>query len=524
MPEEEKGSWFGNLIGNQIGGTAEVIVSFIYDSAFNLLLYIQTNIRGTIDTLIYKPLTTVFEGLLIRFEGSGIIDANDRKVLESYKQAPEPLRTIFIFAIAFYFIFAELKTTLEASLGTLRQTLNKKASPNPPDAMAVVGAMFRKPALTGEVREAMQRGGYDERDIDLMVYAQMAAYPLELIRSIYYREGKGQDWAVEKIAELGYTPDRITEIMSTWPVIPSPSDIAHFVAREAFEPESIALMGLLEEFPEEMVQWGKKQGFDEYWMQKVWISHWQQPSLLMGFEMFHRRVIDRTELEFLFKTVEIPPYWRSKLIAISYTPLTRVDVRRMYQDGAIDESIMYSSYLDHGYSPENAELMSNWTILYTKRSDINTAKRAILAAYKDRTIKRDKAKELLIRNEVKEDDAEYQLTLADYTIEKELDEGKIKLIALKYKELIIDGAQARSQLNGLNLPSVQTEFLLDKWSVEKEAKEALPSKTDLHKFLLQKIILEPVYRDQMTQLGFRDEKINWYLALANKKKGLGGNE
>ncbi|GAI84798.1 unnamed protein product, partial [marine sediment metagenome] len=75
--------------------------------------------------------------------------------------------------------------------------------------------------------------------------------------------------------ELGYTDTRIKEIIQAWSIIPGPADILHMVAKEAFEPDAVKLMGLEDEFPTEQVSWLAKQGLSEFWAMKYWASHWE---------------------------------------------------------------------------------------------------------------------------------------------------------------------------------------------------------------------------------------------------------
>ncbi|GAH07018.1 unnamed protein product, partial [marine sediment metagenome] len=42
--------------------------------------------------------------------------------------------------------------------------------------------------------------------------------------------------------------------------------------------------------------------------------------------------------------------------------LTRVDIRRMYKIGVITRAEVYESYLQHGYTDENAKRMTEFTV------------------------------------------------------------------------------------------------------------------------------------------------------------------
>ncbi|GAH80856.1 unnamed protein product, partial [marine sediment metagenome] len=87
------------------------------------------------------------------------------------------------------------------------------------------------------------------------------------------------------------------------------------------------------------------------------------------FQAYQRRFITEGDLKVFMKTIEIPPYLRDVMLNVAYRPLTRVDVRRMYDDGILDINQVYAAYLDHGYSPDNATLMTQWTIRYAEPNE-----------------------------------------------------------------------------------------------------------------------------------------------------------
>ena len=94
----------------------------------------------------------------------------------------------------------------------------------------------------------------------------------------------------------------------------------------------------------------------------------------MGFEMFHRGVIDSDTLQLLFQAQDILPFFREPLTDIAYRPYTRVDIRRMHKFGVLSENNLVESrgnkyellvaYEDLGFSPDKAQTMVDFTIAY----------------------------------------------------------------------------------------------------------------------------------------------------------------
>jgi hypothetical protein len=119
--------------------------------------------------------------------------------------------------------------------------------------------------------------------------------------------------------------------------IPPVADIITMAVREAFTPEIAARFGQYQDLPPDFVQWVGKKGLSREWAERYWAAHWSLPSPQQGFEMLHRNIISKEELQLLLRALDIMPFWRDKLIQSAYEPLTRIDTRRMYQLGVLNE-------------------------------------------------------------------------------------------------------------------------------------------------------------------------------------------
>jgi hypothetical protein len=105
------------------------------------------------------------------------------------------------------------------------------------------------------------------------------------------------------------------------------------------------------------------------WAKRYWRAHWNLPSPMQGYEMLHRLRPNRSDVPFtdkdldtLLRISDYPKFFRERLKAISYQPYTRVDVRRMYQAGVLNEQDVYEAYLDLGYDEEHARNLTQFTI------------------------------------------------------------------------------------------------------------------------------------------------------------------
>lgn len=486
------------------------------------LSLIKPGVREVYDTAeeILSGFEEVTFGTLMEiFLRNKMVDEDDIEQLKKLKNLPFPLEQISFLLTVLIMAKNYLEIKSYSLSGTYRQELNRAHSPEPPRPEEVMQAAFVAPELTAQVRDAMRRGGLSEEDIDLLFLGAYRRYDENMIRELFLRGVLDEKGMYMRMRELGYTDERTKEIVQSWSLIPGPTDLLHMVAKEAFEPDMIEHYGYADEFPEEQVQWLQKQGLSREWALKYWYAHWETPSIQQGFEMLHRGVIDRKELDDLFRTIEIPPFWREKLTQVAYMPYTRVDTRRMHELGVLGDEELVTAYLDQGYPEEKAVKMAEFTIRYNQENDKDLTKSQIMSGYKDKLITKQDAIDLLVQIDYSSDQAEYMLALEDYAEWKEYQDDMIDIIKEKFQGNLITDWEARSRLNALNLPGAKVDTLLEKWRVRQISNTKLPSKSDLDKFKKYGVIDEDNYRIEMQRLGYSNVYIEWYLNLSKKTKG-----
>lgn len=294
--------------------------------------------------------------------------------------------------------------------------------------------------------------------------------------------------------------------------IPPVADIITMAVREAFSPEIAAAFGQYEDFPPEFAEWAGKKGLSKEWSERYWAAHWSLPSAQQGFQMLHRGVITDAELHLLLRAADVMPFWRDKLIKIAYRPLTRVDVRRMYRVGVLDEKEVYESYLDQGYADKNAERMAEFTVRQTLATLSKFTSGDIIKAFSSRMINRGEAMSLLRDIGIRSEDASYIISTAEYKRIWAFTDDQIAGIRNLYKRRIYDENQARDKLARLNLPSDQIDVLMEQWYFEKvEELDATWTTAQTIKFLKRKLISPERAERELTLIGYDKEHIDVYM-------------
>jgi len=174
----------------------------------------------------------------------------------------------------------------------------------------------------------------------------------------------------DDLKDQGWSDDRIEALKFVTLFYPSPQDLITWQAREVFEPTMIARYGLDDEFEAIEKEPFYKAGMTDEQIRNYWRAHWEHASWMQVVEMLRRGQLTESEVRDWFRLVEIPPFWRDKLIAISREVPTRVDVRRFWDMRTIDEARLREIYTWQGYYGKDLDDYVLWTKVYVAFPDL----------------------------------------------------------------------------------------------------------------------------------------------------------
>jgi hypothetical protein len=347
-------------------------------------------------------------------------------------------------------------------------------------------AHFRGDITEIELEEIANKNGIDKDFLNILVTANRKLIDIADIRTIYHRANKSDEWVNDKLEKLGYSDEAISDIKEIFPFFPSVGDLVRFSVREVYYPDYVTKYGLDDEYPSEYENEAKKAGLPPEQAKNYWRAHWELPSILQGYEMLHRGVISPEELGDLFKAVDIMPYWRSRLEAISYRVLSRVDVRRMFDVGVLDEAGVYEAYQHLGYNDDDAQKMTDFTIKFYLQKEKDLTKTDL-------------------------EKTDYKEALAQ---KKEI----LKLVEGQYKTGTISENDVINLLGAEGFETSEVDYHLLKWKPATKIKTSKPEKGDLKKWCLKKIVSRETFIEEMRGLGFADKYINYYLKELGKRE------
>jgi len=244
----------------------------------------------------------------------------------------------------------------------------------------------------------------------------------------------------------GYRDEDVSALRALRQLIPGSTDLIRMGVREVFTPEIAEAFGQFDEFPArfgelmELVGYGLRPtgqvagggpGGGHTWAEAFWAEHWDLPSVTQAFEFYHREVtlpdgstFDEAELMTLLRALDVMPNWRDPLRQIAYNVITRVDIRRLYQDGIVEEDEVERTYRHMGYSPEDAKKITAMVKIRYPRGGKDEADdlrqltlTRVKEAYFRRLIDRDEAFDKLVELDHPEEDAELVLSIWDFDLE-----------------------------------------------------------------------------------------------------------
>ena len=272
----------------------------------------------------------------------------------------------------------------------------------------------------------------------------------------------------DDLKDLGWSDERIEAWKFISEIIPGVPDLVRMAVREAFTPEIAEKFGQYQDYPAAVTEWGKKQGLSEDWLKRYWAAHWDLPSPSQGFEMLHRGIIDEPTLVMLLRALDVMPYWRDKLTAISWNVPTRVDIRRFYAMKVIDDARLRELYTAFGYHGVDLDNIVEYTKKSTKSDQTaegkELTKAEIYKGVKQGRITRGEAAELLV-------DLDYDIVTAGLLLdinipldeeEKVVTERELTKadIISGLKAAIITEVEARALLLELRYSPENADFLL----------------------------------------------------------------
>jgi len=293
----------------------------------------------------------------------------------------------------------------------------------------------------------------------------------------------------------------------------------------------------------QMCVWAILSGVPPEILKMYWGAHWELPSLTAGYEMLHRlrpelvnfkaedykkMGLDPERLKFtlddlklLLRAQDVMPFWRDKLVAISYHLPTRVDLRRMLRDGIITEEEAHKYYMMLGYTDKDAWNLVKLAKTMYKEENKDLTRSLIMKAYILKEIDRNQAKNMLKEIGYSEEDAEFLLRIQDIENEQQELDYHVDALVRQFIHNVIDEATLSKRLDELGLKASRRDYIIQLARLEKLKRVRLPSISTLKRWYIKGFINKNGVRKYLEGLGYDELAIRNYLKEFDQAKGGG---
>ena len=310
--------------------------------------------------------------------------------------------------------------------------------------------------------------------------------------------------------------------------------------REVFTDDKETLEALRAEFPDEIVEYAKKAGMDKDVLMWYWMSHWELPSSSQVYEMLHRlhpdvlkvrgkayesMGLDVSKLQTTLDTVktylkqaDYDMRWRDRLVAISYAPLTRVDLRRIYELGLIDEEELLARLMEVGYTKEDALKMVEFYKTYKMSAEKDLTRTQILDLMRIGEITEEECKKMLMDIGYDDVEADFIIALEKYKIAEEELKDQIDVYKYMFEEGLIDEKTFTAKLDELGIRATRRDKIVMSAVRSRNRRIRLPTKEDILKWYANKQITEERARELLSRINIPEEFHDLYLGKKEEKR------
>jgi hypothetical protein len=379
---------------------------------------------------------------------------------------------------------------------------------------ATISAMLQRNIIDdNQYNEMMALNGVPNDGIRWLREFARPLFNQSELANLMWRNKLSEGDVKAELEHYGYNAAQQQFLVDLMEVIPSPNELISMAVREAFNDQVSAQFGYDEGYPEEAADIAAKSGYPERFFRYAWRAHWDLPGLVQVREMWQRNIITDDDLTTYLKAADLPVFWRSAITDWMHTEVTRVDIRRIFSLGLISPDEMYERYIRLGYRPDDAELMTEWTVANYLDEERTLTKSDTLRMYKDGILTYDEASSFLRALDYRDDAIALYLAHQDLLRQQDIESRIIGNVEDLYIAGIYDRTDVFDQLGKLDTPAEFIEQSLMVWDVERDKKTSKPTTTQLRDFAQTGIITWDMFRDEMRFRGYPDKYIDWYIEL-----------
>ena len=412
----------------------------------------------------------------------------------------------------------------------------------------IVMELYRRGILSeSDTKERMKILGIKEDEFKLLNEFSNRLYDLSSIITMRFRGLIDESKYKDEMKKLGYNEEKAKNIFEIAHYYPNPEDFIRFAVRDVFNPDRVKKYNLDTEFPKAILPYSRKSGIKDDILKWYWMAHWELPSPEMVMRMVNilqpdvintklpngerygdkykhfglnpdKLITTYDDMSEFEAMADISPYWRDRIKALTFPPITRVDLRRMYELGLISDEELKARLLELGYSLYDVDKIIQFYKAYKTQHEKDLTKSEILNLYEIDAISDKDAVEMLSKIGYSEDEAKYILSLASFRKYKKVKEEYIKILVELYGNGSIDDNELIANLGKMDISSTEIDYWEEKAKHERIKHQKIPNHKELISMFRQGVINEDEFKEYMKRNGFNDYWVKKYIKMI---KGTG---
>jgi hypothetical protein len=169
---------------------------------------------------------------------------------------------------------------------------------------------------------------------------------------------------------------------------------------------------------------------------------------------------------------DYPAFWRQRLMAISYSPMTRVDMRRAYETDNISFKRLVAGLQDRGYAPADALSLARF---YETTALQALARRPIVTQWVRSGFSTQLLRKALQQSGSRADLVDKVMEIAETRREIHLQQECLAAIKRGFISHFLDDATARQKLTKLGFGAQEQDKFIEEWTCVRDSKSKVES-------------------------------------------------
>jgi hypothetical protein len=293
--------------------------------------------------------------------------------------------------------------------------------------------------------------------------------------------------------------------------LPSASDAIRFAVKDVFDRATVDEFGLDQDFPDAFLPLAAQLGIEPEQAKWYWAAHWRNVSPTQLYRMLWRGEITPAQLDKGLKVADYSPFWRDKLRNIAYLVPGRIDLRRFYSAGIIDEQQVFDGYKHLGYTDE----VARWQTDFAKRGTASTTKDLTVAQlnseYQGGHLERDDYLARVAALGYSQLEAQQLADLAD---DKRVARARDQFTARIHTQYVghkIDLATATAALDDAKIAPRACDLMLAEWQNEREVNVARLTPPQLKGLYKKSVLPEDRVLAELQDRGYSADEAGLFL-------------